>query len=144
MEGIFWLAIIIVMAIIEIATLGLTTIWFAGGALAAFISELLGAGLPIQIAVFIVVSFVLLVFTRPLAVKFMNKGKIRTNAESLIGKSAIVSEDIDNLKAEGAVKVNGQEWSARSSDDTAITKDTVVEIIEIKGVKLIVKAKEQQ
>lgn len=143
MEGIFWLAIIIVMAIIEIATLGLTTIWFAGGALAAFISELLGAGLLIQIAVFVVVSFVLLVFTRPLAVKFMNKGKIRTNAESLIGKSAVVSEDIDNLKAAGTAQINGQEWTARSSDDTVIAKDTVVEIVEIKGVKLIVKPKQQ-
>lgn len=143
MEGIFWLLIVIVMAIIEIATMGLTTIWFAGGALAAFVTSLFGAGLPVQIIVFIVVSFLLIVFTRPLAVKFMNKGKIRTNAESLIGKNAVVSEDIHNLKATGAAQVNGQEWTARSVDDTVIVKDTVVEIVEIKGVKLIVKPREK-
>lgn len=139
--GIIWLAIIVVMAIIEIITLGLTTIWFAGGALVAFIASLFGVSLPIQIVLFVIVSLVLLAFTRPFAVKFVNKNRTRTNAESLIGKSAIVLEDINNLKAEGAVSVNGQEWTARAADDTVITKDTVVEIVEIKGVKLMVKAK---
>lgn len=139
--GLIWLAIIVVMAIIEIITLGLTTIWFAGGALVAFIASLFGVSLPIQIVLFVIVSLVLLAFTRPFAVKFVNKNQTRTNAESLIGKSAIVLEDINNLKAEGAVSVNGQEWTARAVDDTVITKDTVVEIVEIKGVKLMVKAK---
>ena len=139
--GLIWLAIIVVMAIIEIITLGLTTIWFAGGALVAFIASLFGVSLPIQIVLFVIVSLVLLAFTRPFAVKFVNKNRTRTNAESLIGKSAIVLEDINNLKAEGAVSVNGQEWTARAVDDTVITKDTVVEIVEIKGVKLMVKAK---
>lgn len=139
--GLVWLAIIVVMAIIEIITLGLTTIWFAGGALVAFIASLFGVSLPIQIVLFVIVSLVLLAFTRPFAVKFVNKNRTRTNAESLIGKSAIVLEDINNLKAEGAVSVNGQEWTARAVDDTVITKDTVVEIVEIKGVKLMVKAK---
>ena len=143
MEGLFWLGVLVVMAIIEAVTLGLTTIWFAGGALAAFIASLLGAGLVVQIVLFIVVSFLLLAFTRPVAVKYLNKDRIRTNAESLIGKSAIVKEDIDNLKANGMVSVNGQEWTARATDDSIIAKDTVVEIVEIKGVKLIVKAKEQ-
>ncbi len=143
MEGIFWLVIIVVMALIEIITLGLTTVWFAGGALAAFIASLLGAGLPVQIVVFIVVSFLLLAFTRPFAMKVMNKNSIRTNAESLIGKNAIVMQEINNLKAEGMASVNGQEWTARAADDTVIAKDTVVEIVDIKGVKLLVKAKEQ-
>ncbi len=143
MEGIFWLVIIVVMALIEIITLGLTTVWFAGGALAAFIASLLGAGLPVQIVVFIVVSFLLLAFTRPFAMKVMNKNSIRTNAESLIGKNAIVMQEINNLKAEGMASVNGQEWTARAVDDTVIAKDTVVEIVDIKGVKLLVKAKEQ-
>lgn len=142
MEGLFWLVIVVVMAIIEIITLGLTTIWFAGGALVAFIASLFGAGLPVQIVLFIVVSFLLLAFTRPFAVKFVNKDRIRTNAESLIGKNAIVLSDINNLKAEGMVSVNGQEWTARTVDDTIIAKDAVVEIVQIKGVKLIVKAKE--
>lgn len=141
MVGLIWLAIIVVMAIIEIITLGLTTIWFAGGALVAFIASLFGASLPVQIILFIVVSFLLLIFTRPFAMKFVNKDRTRTNAESLIGKSAIVQEEINNLKAEGVVAVNGQEWTARSADDTVIAKDTVVEIVEIKGVKLMVKKK---
>ncbi len=144
MEGLFWLVIVVVMAIIEIITLGLTTIWFAGGALVAFFASLFGAGLPVQIVLFFVVSFLLLAFTRPFAVKFVNKDRIRTNAESLIGKSAIVLEDINNLKAEGMASVNGQEWTARSADDTVIAKGTVVEIVDIKGVKLIVKAKKEE
>ncbi len=143
MDGIFWLVIVIVMAIIEIITLGLTTIWFAGGALVAFIASFFGAGLPVQIVLFIVVSFLLLAITRPFAMKFFNKDRVRTNAESLIGNSAIVLQDIDNLKAEGMVSVNGQEWTARSADDTVIDKETVVEIVEITGVKLIVKKKEK-
>lgn len=143
MEGLFWLVVIVVMAIIEIITLGLTTIWFAGGALVAFIACLFGAELPVQIVLFIAVSVLLLAFTRPFAVKFINKGKIATNAESLIGKNAIVLEEIDNLKAQGVATVNGQEWTARSVEDTVIAKDAVVEIVEIKGVKLMVKAKEQ-
>ena len=144
MEGLFWLVIVVVMAVIEIITLGLTTIWFAGGALVAFIASLFGAGLPIQIALFIIVSFLLLAFTRPFAVRFVNKDRVRTNAESLIGKEAVVLEDINNLKAEGMAGVNGQEWTARSADDTVIEKDTVVEIVDIKGVKLIVKAKKEE
>lgn len=143
MEGLFWLIVVVVMAIIEIITLGLTTIWFAGGALIAFIATLLGAGLFIQSILFVIVSLLLLGFTRPFAVKFVNKDRISTNAESLIGKSAIVLEDINNLEAVGTASINGQQWTARSADDTVIVKGTVVEILEIKGVKLIVKAKEQ-
>lgn len=139
MEGIFWLLIIVVMAIIEIITLGLTTIWFAGGALAAFIASLCGAGMLVQIILFIVVSVVLMAITRPLAVEYFNKDRTKTNAESLIGKTAIVLQGIDNLKAQGLVSVNGQEWTARALNDTAIPEDARVEIVEISGVKLVVK-----
>ena len=139
MEGIVWLAILIVLVVIEIITLGLTTIWFAGGALAAFIASLLGAGIPLQIALFVVVSLLLLGGTRPYAVKHFNKERIKTNAESLIGSSGIVLEDIDNLKAAGTVQVNGLEWSARAADDSLIEKGKEVLIEKISGVKLIVK-----
>lgn len=141
MEGIFWLAVLIIMAVIEIVTLGLTTIWFAGGALVAFIASLLGAGLPIQIILFIVVSLLLLIGTRPIAVKYFNRDRVKTNAESLIGDSGIVKEEINNLQATGMVQVNGQEWSARSADDTIIEAGKEVLIEEISGVKLIVKVK---
>lgn len=143
MEGIFWLIMIVVMAVIEIITLGLTTIWFAGGALVAFVASLLGADTLMQWILFCVVSFLLLIVTRPFAMKYLNHDKTRTNVESLIGREAIVMETIDNLKAEGVASVSGQEWTARTVDDTVIVKDTVVEIVAIKGVKLIVKEKEQ-
>lgn len=141
MEGIFWLIVVVVMAVIEIITLGLTTIWFAGGALVAFLASLFGASLPVQIVLFVLVSLILLAFTRPFAVKFVNKDRIKTNAESLIGKTAVVLEEINNLKAQGLVSINGQDWTARTVDDTVIEKDTVVEIMEISGVKLMVKKK---
>ena len=144
MEGIFWLIVVVVMAVIEIITLGLTTIWFAGGALVAFLASLLGAGLLVQTILFIVVSVVLLAVTRPLAVEFFNKGRIKTNAESLIGETAVVQQEIDNLRAKGMVSVNGQAWSARSVDDEIIPDETLVEIMEISGVKLLVRKKENE
>lgn len=139
MEGVIWLFIVVVMAIIEIITLGLTTIWFAGGALVAFVASLLGANLIVQIVLFIVVSVGLLALTRPLAVKFLNKGRESTNAESLIGKRAVVKQEIDNLNARGMVSVNGQEWTARAFEEKIIPEGTTVEIMEISGVKLLVK-----
>lgn len=141
MEGVFWLFIVIVMAVIEIITLGLTTIWFAGGALVAFIASLLHVNLLVQIIIFIVVSLVLMAMTRPIAMEYFNKGRIKTNAESLIGKVAVVQQEIDNLKAQGMVSIDGQEWTARASDDSIIPRDTHVEIVEISGVKLMVKEK---
>lgn len=144
MDGIFWLVVIVVMAVIEIITLGLTTIWFAGGALVAFIASLLGANLVVQFILFCIVSVVLLAFTRPFAVKYVNKDRTKTNVESLIGKEAVVLEEIDNLKAQGHVSLNGMEWTARTADDTVIAVDATVEIIEISGVKLMVKQKEQK
>lgn len=142
MDGIFWLIVVVVMAVIEIITLGLTTIWFAGGALIAFAASLLGANLLVQSILFVVTSVVLLAATRPLAVEFFNKDRTKTNAESLIGKTALVQQEIDNLKAAGMVTVDGQEWSARSADDKVIPAETLVEILEIHGVKLLVRQKE--
>lgn len=144
MEGIVWLAILIIMVVIEIITLGLTTIWFAGGAFIAFFASLAGAGLPVQIVLFFVISLVLLLGTRPFAVKYFNKDRTRTNAESLIGASAVVLEDIDNLQAVGRVQVNGQEWSARSSSGFGIQKGKTVLVEEIRGVKLVVKEKTEE
>ena len=139
-----WIAVFVVLIVIEAATMALTTIWFAGGALVAFLASLLGAGLLVQTILFIVVSVVLLAVTRPLAVEFFNKGRIKTNAESLIGETAVVQQEIDNLRAKGMVSVNGQEWSARSVDDEIIPDETLVEIMEISGVKLLVRKKENE
>ncbi|MFA9422035.1 MAG: NfeD family protein [Sedimentibacter sp.] len=136
-----WLGIIVACLAIEAFTLGLTTIWFAVGGLIAWFVYLTGIGLHIQIATFLLVSILCLVFTRPIAVEKLKIGKIKTNAESLIGEDVKVLTRIDNMENKGTVKVKGQEWSARSWDDQIIEKDEMVVIKEIVGVKLIVKRK---
>ena len=135
---IFWLGAFGVLLLIEILTLGLTTIWFAVGALAAFLLALVQVPLMIQIVVFIVVSVVMLVFTRPIMTKYLNKKTTKTNAESLVGRKARVLIPINNLKSEGQVMVNGMEWTARSTkDEVTFQKDEMVRIAGISGVKLI-------
>ena len=116
MATIIWLVIFVVLLGIEIATLGLTTIWFAGGALVAVLAAALGLPVYVQIPIFLIVSTVLLLFTRPFALKRFNKERIKTNAESLVGETAVVTEKINNLKGMGKAVVNGQEWTARSSE----------------------------
>lgn len=145
MQTIYWLAIFVILLIIEIVTMGLTTIWFAGGALAAMAAGLIGFGTGIQILVFLVVSVLLLVLTRPIAVKYFNQERQKTNAESLIGQQALVLEDIDTLQAAGLVEVRGQEWSAKTDEPKGkIAKNKVVVIEGIQGVKLIVREKEER
>lgn len=139
--GIGWLIALIVLLVIELITLGLTTIWFAGGALVALIAALCGAPFWLQFTLFLIVSVVLLFVTRPIAVKYWNKDRIKTNADGLVGQTALVIEEIDNIKAKGAVSVNGLEWTARTADNSVIEKDKVVVIKEIQGVKLIVENK---
>lgn len=138
---IMWLLILIVMIGIEIATMGLTTIWFAGGAVIAFILSLLGVNFKIQLVVFLVVSILLLVLTRPLAMKHLNSKRTKTNIDDLTGKSGIVLKEIDNAKEQGQIMLNGIEWTARSRDNDIIPADTEVEVVEIKGVKAIVRKK---
>ena len=142
---IFWLGAFGVLLLIEILTLGLTTIWFAVGALAAFLLALVQVPLMIQIVVFIVVSVVMLVFTRPIMTKYLNKKTTKTNAESLVGRKARVLIPINNLKAEGQVMVNGMEWTARSTkDEVTFQKDEMVRIAGISGVKLIVEKENKE
>lgn len=145
MKTIYWLAIFIILLVIEIITMGLTTIWFAGGALMALAAGLLGFGNTVQIVVFVVVSAFLLILTRPLAVKYFNQERLKTNAESLIGQRALVIEDIDTLEARGRVEIRGQEWAAKTDEpDGKLAKNTVVVVNGIQGVKLIVRAREER
>ena len=145
MQAYYWLILFVAALIVEIATMGLTSIWFAGGALAAWITTFLGFGTAAQIAVFVIVSVILLVLTRPYAVKYFNKDRVKTNAESLIGQYAVVVEDIDTLKSAGRVEVQGLEWAAKTEEpDGKIEKDSIVVIREIKGVTLIVSKKEDK
>lgn len=139
MDSIYWLAALVILLLIEIFTLGLASIWFAGGALISFIISLFTDNLTVEILVFIVVSFVLLYFTRPVAVKYFNSKRIKTNYESLEGSTGKVLETIDNFNGTGVVQVNGLEWTARAYEDSAVIKEgKKVRIRQVSGVKLIV------
>lgn len=140
-----WLVILVVLVIIELVTMGLTTIWFAGGALVAAIAALLRVPFSVQTILFLLVSAVLLFFTRPLAVKYFNKDRIRTNAESLVGRQAIVISEIDNLQGTGQVNVGGMEWSARTKEDgVQLPVGTVTTVLAINGVKLVVEERKEK
>lgn len=134
----FWLFAFIVFLIIEAVTLGLTSIYFAAGALAALLSAAFSAPPWLQIVWFIVVSGVTLYFTRPLAKKYVNARRVSTNADRILNMLCLVTEEIDNLKATGAVSVGGKIWTARSLTGENIPIGTSVLPQSIEGVKLIV------
>lgn len=139
-----WIAVFIIMVIIEIFTAELTTIWFAGGSLIAFILSFFNSiSIWIQLVVFIVVSLVLLICTRPALIRLMKKRRLKTNIEAIPGKTAIVTKEINNLLSTGTVEINGLSWTARCEDDSeVIPVGSMVEILRIEGVKVIVKIKE--
>ena len=138
------LPVFVVCIGLEAASMALTSIWFAGGALIACVLSIAGVNLYIQMAVFVVVSFLLLYSTRPLALRYINQKTVRTNVDALVGKKARVTAEIDNDEARGTAMVSGQEWTARSADGSRIPKDTMVQIQAVSGVKLIVsKCKEE-
>lgn len=134
-----WLVVSAALIVAEIISLGLTTIWFAIGALAAAFAAFLGAGISVQLIAFAVISVVFLVFTAPVARKHFMGQPEKTNIEGLVGMIGVVTDTIDNLKSEGTVSLNGLEWSARSENGESIEKDCRVSVVSISGVKLIVK-----
>ena len=139
MLNLIWIGLFIILIIIEIFTVGLTTIWFAIGALAAAGVNTLGANLIIQIIVFFAVSIVLMIFTRPWAAKHLNQKRLKTNYESKIGEVIKITERVDNLRQTGKSIVDGQEWTVRSQDnDVTLEKDELAKVISVSGVKLIV------
>jgi membrane protein implicated in regulation of membrane protease activity len=135
---IIWLGAFIVFIFIEVATIGLTSVWFALGSLAALLFAVLGAQLWLQIVVFIVVTAITLYFTRPAAQKFLNSRRKATNADRVLSMVGIVKEDIDNISAKGQVAVGGKDWTARSLTGEPLPAGTLVRPIRIEGVKLIV------
>ena len=139
MDMIGWLVAFVILIGIEAATMALTTIWFAGGAVFAFFAAVLEFSVQTQLVVFLIVSFVLLLFTRPLAIRFVNRETVKTNVDGLIGRKAKVIKKIDNNEPSGAAVIDGQEWTARSADEAVtIPVGTHVVIKEVRGVKLIV------
>ena len=142
MPSYIWLIIMAVMIVVEISAPGLVSIWFAAGALAAYVSALLGASTAIQVMAFVLVSVVLLLLTRPLAKKFINERAAKTNKDTIPGRTAIVTEEVNNLAATGRVTIDGLPWTARAATEEEVIpvgEEVVVEKIE--GVKCIVKRK---
>ena len=135
-----WLVLFVAFLGLEAMTAGLTSVWFAGGALAAALAALSGGNIVLQLVLFIGVSLVLLVFTRPLAMRSMKNSKEETNVNSLIGRTAVVTQCIDNRAQTGQVRINDVEWLARTEQDGQIIPERmVVEILRVQGVTLIVK-----
>ena len=122
----------------EIITTGFLIFWLGVGALVAMIVSFFVDNLIIQIAVFVVVSIVSIILTKPFVNKFVSKKTVPTNAYSVIGKTGIVTKDIDPVKSIGQVKIEGEVWSAKCNGDDIIPKGTEVKIKDIEGVKVIV------
>lgn len=140
-----WLALVIVLLLIEIATVGLTCIWAAGGALIALLLNIMHVPFIWQVVAFFVVTALLLYFTRPFAIKMLNSRTEKTNYESVIGKVVRVEERVDNLSQTGRASVDGQEWTVRSvSDEEIYEVGELVKIINVEGVKLIVKRESEE
>lgn len=134
----FWLILLAAFTIIEAATVQLVSVWFAVGALGALVSSFAHADFKVQVIVFIALSILSLIATRPLVKKFTKSKLQSTNVDRCLNETAVVVEKIDNLNAKGQVKVNGNIWSARSIDDKIIPENTLVKILKIEGVKVIV------
>ncbi len=133
-----WIALLIIFAVAEAVTVQLVSVWFAVGALAGLIANLCGANVTLQIVIFISVSIICFIATRPLVKKFTANRIEKTNADRCIGDTAVVVEEINNVEASGQVKVNGNIWTARSLDNSVIPVNARVTVEKIEGVKLIV------
>ena len=134
-----WLIFAVVMILIEMMTMGLTTIWAAGGAVAALLTAIITDSFLWQCLIFVVVTLVLVIVTRPVAVRKLNNRTVKTNADALIGRNAVAQSDVDEL-SRGEVRVDGKVWTAVPARDSAsIRKGDIVTVTGIEGVKLIVK-----
>ena len=135
-----WLVLLIILLVVEIITVGLTSIWAAGGALVSLILNILKFPFLVQVIAFFAVTFLLLFFTRPFAVKCINSRREKTNYEGIIGKTIRIAERVDNISQTGMAVVNGQEWTVRSEKDEEILEaGTIAKVVDISGVKLIVR-----
>ena len=135
----FWIMLIVALVVIEAVTVQLVTIWFAVGAVGGLIASAFNLDIWLQVLIFVAVSAITLLATRPLVKRFTKTNKEPTNADRFIGQTAVVSEAIDNIHGKGAVTVGGIEWTARTSDGKTVEKNALVTVEKIEGAKLIVK-----
>lgn len=138
--SVFWLIAFLILCAGEAVSVGLTSIWFAVGALGGLIVSALHAPLWVQIAVFLVVSILSLVLVRPFAQRMLKTGTQPTNADRIIGTVAVVTEDIDNLSGTGLASISGQVWTARSEHGVVIPMGQQVRVLRIEGVKIFVES----
>lgn len=137
--AIIWLGLMVVFLIVEaVCAIHLVSIWFAAGALVAAIAAMLNASYWLQVTLFLVVSCVILALMWPFVKKFLNPSLQKTNLDSIVGAEGLVTADIDNLTAQGQVKLNGMEWTARSSSGEPIGAGTRIRVDRIEGVKVFV------
>lgn len=139
--AIVWIGLIIVFAVVELATVGLTSIWFAGGALGALLGYAIGLSEIWQFIIFVVVSLILLIFTRPLALKYFKPHLVKTNYDQVVDDNVCLTEAVDNVRDTGTAVYKGQEWRARAYDENqTFEAGTIVTVKEIRGVTLYVVA----
>jgi len=135
---IIWLVLFVGALVLESLSMQLFSLWFAVGALAGVAASLLGAPVWLQVVIFVLVTAVSLAATRPLVKRLQAKKHEPTNADRYVGQNAVVTEEIDNVKGTGAIKVSGQTWSARSTDDSIIPAGAWVRTLSIEGAKMFV------
>ena len=138
MDMILWLVLLIVFLMMEAQTVAMVSLWFGAGALAALITALCGGEFWLQIVIFFGVSILSLASLRPLTRKFFTPKITKTNVDSVIGSEGLVTADIDNITAQGQVKLGAMEWTARSTDGSIISEGTLVKVDRIEGVKAFV------
>lgn len=142
---IFWLSLFVVLVLVELFTMGLTTIWFAGGALVATLAAIFDLQVWVQVFLFLAVSILMLYFTRPIAVKYFNRDRTKTNVEACIGRQVIVTSEVNNRQGIGQVMLNGQEWTARTTEEgVSLSVGTVGVVKAVSGVKLIIEEKKAE
>lgn len=136
----FWLIAAGIFFIIEMATVGFLVFWFGIGALITMVVSIFVPNVYVQAIVFVVSSTLLIFLTKPFVNKFVNKGKsVATNAYSIIGRNGIVTKEINSIEGTGQVKIGGETWSAKTISDEIIPENTEIEVVQIDGVKAIVK-----
>ena len=136
--ALFWLVMIVVFLLVEASTVTLVSLWFSAGSLAAMLLALTGAGIGLQVAIFVVVSAVCLTALRPLVRKHITPKLTKTNVDAVIGTTGLVTVAIDNVSAQGQVKLGAMYWTARSESGEPIAEGTLVKVERIEGVKAIV------
>ena len=134
----FWIILAIILALVELLTMGLSTIWFAIGCLCACFMAMFGFSLGIQVVVFFIVSILTLVLVRPFSLKYLNNRITKTNIDSLIGRKVIVTKDVDNIRETGSANIDGITWNLRSLSGDEIAAGETVVISNIEGNRLIV------